>query len=59
MTDSLADAIEVLVRRADVLRALSAAHQEQTLRSDAVDLSGMADGHAALVVSRATDEERR
>ncbi|WP_135302865.1 hypothetical protein [Haloarcula amylovorans] len=39
-----------------VLRALSAVHQEQTLRSDAVDLSGMPEGHATIVVSRADRE---
>ena len=36
----------------DVLRALAAVHQEQTLRTDSVDLSGLPDGHATIVVGR-------
>ena len=37
----------------DVLRALAAVHQEQTLRTDDVDLSGFPEGHATVVVGRA------
>ena len=36
----------------DMLRALAAVHQEQTLRSDSVDLSGLPDGYATIVVGR-------
>lgn len=36
----------------DVLRALAAVHQEQTLRTDDVDLSGLPEGHATVVVGR-------
>ena len=36
----------------DMLRALAAVHQEQTLRSDGVDLSGLPDGYATIVVGR-------
>ena len=36
----------------DMLRALAAVHQEQTLRTDGVDLSGLPDGHAIIVVGR-------
>lgn len=36
----------------DMLSALAAVHQEQTLRSDDVDLSGHPDGYATIVVGR-------
>jgi hypothetical protein len=37
------------------LRAVTAAHQEQTLRMDAVSLDGMAVDHAALIACRQTE----
>jgi len=36
----------------DVLQALAAVHQEQTLRTDGVDLAGLPDGHATIVLGR-------
>jgi hypothetical protein len=36
----------------EVLQALVAVHQEQTLRTDGVDLEGLPDGHATVVVGR-------
>lgn len=36
----------------DIYSALVAAHQEQTLRTDDVDLTGLPDGHATVVVGR-------
>jgi hypothetical protein len=36
----------------ELLEALSAVHQEQTVRTDAVDISAVPEGHTALVVAR-------
>jgi len=36
----------------DRLAAVSAVHQEQTIRTDAVDVSAIPEGHTALVVGR-------
>jgi len=43
---------EYLDLEPDLLRALVAVHQEQTLRTDGVDLTGLPDGHATVVVGR-------
>jgi len=36
----------------ETLAAVTAVHQEQTIRTESVDLSGMPEGHVALIVGR-------
>jgi hypothetical protein len=36
----------------ETLAAVTAVHQEQTLRTESVDLSGMPEDHVAIIVSR-------